>query len=747
MDALLRLYAGWLFGGTEILDRLVLWPPLSPPDDPAAFARELYHRYLGHLVAARLWRLEWLGLVAAAIGLVAVSLVLGGSAPVGDGVVLAVIGAAAAATVGARAALRSVLAPEKIRPDAEAAQALVRRVCLREVPDGAPPDLADPWRHGWMTADGRPLAAEIGEIDLRSTELVGRCKPIFFTSLAFGLVLAGFCLGGTLFLAPILAIAVCKALADPPPVGLRARLLDVAAAGTAEGAAWAIAGAGRWAERIEDARKAQLAIAIADRSPVLTLGKATGVMAARGDLFAPSAGFDMALSLYDLMQHLLVLGGTGSGKTAGVLRPLCKQLGAIGGIGLVMLDGKGALPGEVAKFVHDLQVIDPATKSMSLVEGLTPTEVVGIISDRLGHSEGKDKFFEESAAGLLRHAAVLVNARDAADWSLEKIWRMANDGPSEEILEEVDQTVPQVKEAASFFKDEWPALDKEVKSSIMATARAWYTTITGHPDTLKWAMTLAGKSDVDLAGALKGKRIGILAPAHRYGEAGPVVLALLKARLFASIRDRADRGMKEGETPVVLVMDEAQEVTTRQDALMLGIARSLNLSIVASTQTVEGIEARLGAVEAAQFLTLFGSVIALSNRSAQTTNLVTARLGASFRPTLDAVPGVPTVRASVSAQRASGRLAAARTQRAVAATIGFGEGGRPRDLFRAINPFQLFRGTLQGQQDRPHSRVTAAPLAQPDEFAELVVEPDTALAILTRARVPRRDVVKLAPVY
>jgi hypothetical protein len=746
MGILLRWYAGWLFQGIGGIDRLVLWPPISEPDDPAAFARELYHRYLAHLLAMRLWRYEWLALLAAAILLLLLKSIIGLAGP-GIGILFALIGIGLMVTIGVKAALRFLLAPVKIQPDIDAARALVRRLCLREVPEGTPPDLADPWRHNWMTADGRPLAAEIGEFDLRSTELVGRCKPIFFAALALGLVPVGFSVLGGVALLVILVISICKALSDPAPIAIRSRLLDVAAAGTAEGAAWAMAGASRWAARTEEARKSQLAVAIADKSPVLTLGRATGLLAARGDGFAPSAGLEMALSLTDLMQHLLVLGGTGSGKTAGVLRPLCKQLGVADGIGLVVLDGKGALPGEVAKFIPDFTVIDPATRSMSLVEGLTPTEVVTVISDRLGRSEGKDKFFEESAAGLMRHAAVMVKARDEASWSLEKIWRMANNGPGEQLLEDVDLTVPQVSEAVSFFKDEWPGLDKEVKSSIMATLRAWYTTITGHPDTLKWAMTLAGKSDVDLTGALRGKRIGILAPAHRYGEAGPVVMALLKARIFAAIRDRADKGMAEGETPVVLVMDEAQEVTTRQDALILGIARSLSLAIVASTQTVEGIEARLGSAEAAQFLTLFGSVIALQNRSARTTQVVTARLGASFRPTLDAVPGVPTVRDAVTAQRASGRIAAAKTQPAVAATIGFGEGRRAGDLLRAISPFQLFRGALQGQQERPQSRVQAAPLVLPDELTELVVEPDTALAILTRARVPRRDVVKLSPVY
>jgi hypothetical protein len=35
------------------------------------------------------------------------------------------------------------------------------------------------------------------------------------------------------------------------------------------------------------------------------------------------------------------------------------------------------------------------------------------------------------------------------------------------------------------------------------------------------------------------------------------------------------------------------------------------------------------------------------------------------------------------------------------ATMAFGEGGRARDLFRAISPFQLFRGRLQGLSLRP----------------------------------------------
>jgi len=745
MGVLMGLYAGWLWRDIEGLDALVLWPPLLPPDQPAAFAHDLYHRYLAHLIAIRLWGLEWLGLAAAAILLVALTLIAG-NGEFNFGIALAAIGIAFAAA-GARFALKLAFRRDALKPSREAAEALVRRVCLREIPNGAPADLADPWRHGWITADGRPVAAEIGEFDLRSTELANRARPCLLVAVAFGLVPAGFTAFGTIALGLVLVIVLLKAAGDLPPTRIRARLLDVAAAGTAEGAAWAFAGASRWAARVEEARKAQLAEAIRDKSPILTVGTALGVLAARGDALAPSAGLDMALSLDDLMQHLLVLGGTGSGKTAGVLRPLCKQLGALDGLGLVVLDGKGSLPGEIAKIVPGLTVIDPSTKKMSLVEGLTPTEIVATVADILGRAEGKDRFFDDSAAGLMRHAAVLAISEGGAAWSLSGIWQIASRGPESKAIEEADVTVPEISAAIQFFREEWPKVEPEVKASILATLRAWITTITSHPDTRAWAETPEGKSEADITAALKGGRLGILAPAHRYGQAGPVVVALLKARLFAAIRDRADKGMGQGETPLVLVMDEAQEITTEEDALILGIARSLRLGIVASTQTVEGIEARLGPGKAAQYLTLFGSVMALQNRSARTADAVASRLGASFRPVLESVPGVPTVRSAVMAQRASGRLAAARSQPSVYATVDFGEGRSVGELLAVINPFQLFRRTFSGEQAHISSRVVAAPLVLADELTELVVEPDTALAILNRGRVPRRDVVKLRPVW
>jgi len=52
-------------------------------------------------------------------------------------------------------------------------------------------------------------------------------------------------------------------------------------------------------------------------------------------------------------------------------------------------------------------------------------------------------------------------------------------------------------------------------------------------------------------------------------------------------------------------------------------------------------------------------------------------------------------------------------------------------------PFQLIRKTLKGEQERPQSHMQPAPVVYADELSELVVEPDTALAI-SRGR-GRRD--------
>ncbi|MFM6519998.1 MAG: type IV secretion system DNA-binding domain-containing protein, partial [Microcystis panniformis] len=217
------------------------------------------------------------------------------------------------------------------------------------------------------------------------------------------------------------------------------------------------------------------------------------MLAARGDLYAPSAGLPFKLSLKDLTQHLLVLGGIGSGKTAGILRPIARQAGQAEGVGLVVLDGKGALPGELKDVVKGMQIVDPRNSRVSLVKGLQPATLVDTIIDVIGaRKNSADQFFTDSAADLLRKAAILAQAAGGDYWTLSSIGKIATNSDSQNdvilAIPESAETLT-VGEAAEFFMEDWENTEERVKSNIIATARSWLNTISSHPDLAAWADT------------------------------------------------------------------------------------------------------------------------------------------------------------------------------------------------------------------------------------------------------------------
>ena len=89
----------------------------------------------------------------------------------------------------------------------------------------------------------------------------------------------------------------------------------------------------RWKHRFEQrtmeyaAYCAQLDMAAKyDLSPLVDLGKSTGIYRFRGRLDSPYANQRMKMSLIDLKQNMLIIGGTGQGKTRTVIKPLLNQL-------------------------------------------------------------------------------------------------------------------------------------------------------------------------------------------------------------------------------------------------------------------------------------------------------------------------------------------------------------------------------------------------------------------------------------
>lgn len=310
----------------------------------------------------------------------------------------------------------------------------------------------------------------------------------------------------------------------------------------------------------------------------------------------------------------------------------------------------------------------------------------------------------------------------------------------------------ELAEAVAYLVGEFPAMEEKLRKGIIAQARSWVAALTAHRDILKWAKAKPSESQADIADALSGKRMGLLVPAHRYGAAGAVVSALLKARLYAKLKDRADNPawQKEGGTPLLMVIDEAQEVATADDASMLAIGRSLGLAMVAATQTVEGVVARLDEHQANKWLSIFGGLVALAGRSRKTDELVCERIGSAWLMRTEQLNGTP-VRDAIYSNVLAGPLAASMTQPFFAAHLGTGGKNMARALVaRATQGVAIaFKKAWNGEQPQnpPQVKLGVMPVLEAGEVPSLLAQPDTALVVATRGRVVRRDIVILTPDY
>lgn len=735
-------FLGYIFGKQPI-DALAFALPDTDGDVPSA-ARQVYHRLLARLAAVRMFYRQWLCIIVG--GALCVPTAWHPETGVllyPDLAALVFSLALLAFVILLPSVFMAGVCGEDIRREVEG---VVRRCFLREVPIDAPEDLCDPWRHGWLTAEARPISSEITEEDASHRLPRTRawwwlpavlCLAVGITTLLFGGV------GGY----AVLAVAGAKLLFDRDPGALRAWELE--AAETVEAHAFAEAGGTPWARGCEAARERQFAEgARQGEDPIVRFGFATGILSARGDLFAPSTGVLVGLSRSDLRTHLLVLGGTGAGKTSGVLRPIARQVGAWQKTGMVVLDGKGGLPRELATSLG-FRIIEPGSHRLSLVKGIDPVSLADTLADVVephGGAPRGDSFWRDSANVLLRQSAVLAQAAGGQWWTLAVAAQLGANAPLRErvlntVSDEQIRHSAAVAAAVEYFQYSWPAFDERTRGSITATLQTWFDVIAAHEDLLAWARTPPDADDVSLEDVLRGDRLGLHVPAFRYGRAGAVVAALLKARLYRALKARAE-GWADDDTPVVFLIDEAQELTTRDDAAMLSIGRSLGLSVVAAAQTKEALVERLGPATAAKWLGVYGSIIALQGRSPETDAFVAEKLGVTWCPRVAQVEGM-AVRSALQVQAVSGVLAARRNQPSLARFITPEHRlHRPtRGVVSGIK--RVLLGGATGA--RPSSQMGPAAIVSPGELTSLLAEPDTALVIFNRARVPRRDVIRLQP--
>ena len=192
-----------------------------------------------------------------------------------------------------------------------------------------------------------------------------------------------------------------------------------------------------------------------DRTPMISIAlEATGTFRKRGKLDSPYKGQRMLMSLMDFHQNMLVIGGTGSGKTRSVVIPIAKQLldirktemaravaGALDAIQLSMYvtDGKAVLYHDIAKIAQDkgqfgdLLVLGcDETKgeySVDLLDGVSPqllADGIKSVSRQSGGESQGESIWPDMAAEVIRNNGVVARAFDRTEWGVD--WRVRNGG-------------------------------------------------------------------------------------------------------------------------------------------------------------------------------------------------------------------------------------------------------------------------------------------------------------------------------
>jgi hypothetical protein len=376
------------------------------------------------------------------------------------------------------------------------------------------------------------------------------------------------------------------------------------------------------------ARQSQAEQAAKDSTKFITLGVATGACTYKWDDYAPDRGLPVGLSESDLSTHLIVFGRTGSGKTSRALKPLARQYAEGSENGLLVFDGKGALPMDLLDAgIPGFQVLAPSPDCLvSLTEGLDPAtlaEALSSVADQGGGDESA--FFINSGHKLLFSAATLLYAAVKAEksqvaagkattrqyfWSLSQLAQLLNnlaanaeyaDGMIKYIrgTDEKRGEFGALADSLAYWKSggQYFGMDERTRSNVLATVNAWLAPIFTSDDLRPWA---DAESGVRVEDALYGARFGLNVPYTKFGRAGASVTALIKGRVFLGIRLRGNYGdhwpeKLPGQKPLMIMVDECQEIVSKEtEGTLLPIARSLGARCVYATQSVDNVVDRLG---------------------------------------------------------------------------------------------------------------------------------------------------------
>lgn len=514
--------------------------------------------------------------------------------------------------------------------------------------------------------------------------------------------------------------------------------------------------------RFEQAERAEK-----DKSYFSVYGNATGQFSFAGDEFAPDAGKAVGQTVNDQSTHLIIFGATGAGKTTNIRQVIKGQIDAEKAsgkkTGMMVLDGKAVLASDCAHYL-DVNVSTANTKNFNFHFELPPEVFTKIIVDQFAPKKsqsGNSSFFTARTSslwfysGVIQHAMVKCGTGKKSFMQFYKVGSQMVEPADEQGNHPISQalaTHPDFGVEGTLLNDALQELvslqnePPETKQNIFATFKSWASPFIQSEHLRAWADS--EETDFDFNQVCYGKKIGFVLPASQLGVAGTAISALMKARLFTLIANRGLKGEKwseDGQTPVNLFVDEAQAIMDESDLTVLQQGRSLGFRGFYATQNYDNLEEKFGDKTAAAIFESFRSVICLKS-SNRTYQVISNRIG----------------KAKTWASAGGGNcISFDSTSRDMMARPFFDENNPERTWMRQFSQgiiAKVFGRTrvpgknehINSQGLRGRSIHVFQPSKEPmpilqEKHIQLLNTPFMAIAVVQRAGVERRDIIKTIP--
>ncbi len=342
----------------------------------------------------------------------------------------------------------------------------------------------------------------------------------------------------------------------------------------------------------------------------LWIGKSTGCLAklSHGRGIAPKQ--NVVFSLRDAAQNILILGGTGSGKTTQAVYPLLLQL-ADQDCGGLAFNFKGDFyevvekAYEAASKKSHVKIIGEGGYAFNLIEGLTPETAATFLKSclMLGGSQSANAFWIDTAAELCRHVLGILSFIPKR-YNLSALYQYLFDPEQRSVLEKEAEEIrvtldlidlEAMKAYRDYLENVYGQFDERLKSGVQASVAQILSTFNDP----KLTDMFCRHSDTSMEEVLSGTVFVVNLSRAVSGTGGKVICNLIKLRFFNVMQQRQSQQEWNQERPVFFLCDEYQEIVSgNKDGLsdlnFWDKSRSSNTIGIIASQAISSVYAAIG---------------------------------------------------------------------------------------------------------------------------------------------------------